>query len=401
MVRKDHRQSRPTLEAYLTGAISRSQLLKATGLGLVVAALPGAAAAEGSTPTGSLSFPTVPQVSGTYQPENLQDILNTLLTFEHFVVTYFSGVIAKASTLGLSALVKTSLQAVLAEEQYHADFLTGLGAQSVTDTYTIPPATMASEGAVLKTMELGETIGIASYLTALREFAQLGQPLLAQYAYQIGATEAEHRVLARGILAAGNDQASIPPANKAFETDLFLYLRDVSRLFQTLGFIGGTGTPSSYPGRAAALALAGTVTSSVIQKTPNTVTQSVGPTADFTASRGETFTTTMTGAAETPPGDPTGRGTARITLDPDHGQISFELRVSGIDLPALAAHIHKAPAGVEGPVVVPLVAPTYGVSSGTVSADPAIIRDIEANPDTYYVNVHNTPYPGGAVRGQL
>ena len=112
-----------------------------------------------------------------------------------------------------------------------------------------------------------------------------------------------------------------------------------------------------------------------------------------------TFTVSMTGAEEVPiPGDPDGFGTARFQINTDRNQICFVLVVSGI-APASAAHIHVARRGEPGPVVVPLPAPTNGRSSGcVVDADADAIV---ANPAAYYVNVHNSPFPGGAVRGQL
>ena len=113
------------------------------------------------------------------------------------------------------------------------------------------------------------------------------------------------------------------------------------------------------------------------------------------------LTTTMTGAAEVPgPGDPDGSGTAVLRLNRGRGEICYELTVSGI-VPATAAHIHVAPAGVAGPVVVPLVPPTSGSSSACATVDRELIKAIAQNPENYYVNVHNAEYPAGAVRGQL
>jgi len=66
-----------------------------------------------------------------------------------------------------------------------------------------------------------------------------------------------------------------------------------------------------------------------------------------------------------------------------------------------AAHIHEAPAGAPGPVVVTLAPPTSGESSGCVSADRELIVEILRDPAAYYVNVHNAEFPAGAVRGQL
>ena len=111
--------------------------------------------------------------------------------------------------------------------------------------------------------------------------------------------------------------------------------------------------------------------------------------------------TTLTGAEEVPPADPDGTGSASITLNVGQSSVCWELSVSNI-APAFAAHIHAAPAGVNGPIVVPLSPPTSGSSSGcTENVDPALIQAIIDRPEQYYVNVHNADFPGGAVRGQL
>ena len=121
------------------------------------------------------------------------------------------------------------------------------------------------------------------------------------------------------------------------------------------------------------------------------------------ADGGRKFMITLTGAEEAPgPGDPDGSGTAFLSLNPGQGEVCFELSVSGIALPATGAHIHVAPAGSPGPVVVPLTPPdASGASSGCVSASRDLIIAIIQNPDAYYVNVHTTKFPPGAVRGQL
>jgi hypothetical protein len=116
---------------------------------------------------------------------------------------------------------------------------------------------------------------------------------------------------------------------------------------------------------------------------------------------GRPLSTTMTGGEEVPgPGDPDGSGEAFITLNHGSGEVCFQITVSDI-APATAAHIHEAPAGVAGGVVVGLTPPTGGSSSGCVSADRDLIKDIIQNPAEYYVNVHNADFPAGAVRGQL
>jgi len=116
---------------------------------------------------------------------------------------------------------------------------------------------------------------------------------------------------------------------------------------------------------------------------------------------GRPIVVAMSGAEEAPgPGDPDGSGTAAFTLNPGQGEICYWLTVEDI-APATAAHIHRAPAGSPGPVVVPLAAPTDGSSSGCAEVDRDLIKEIMQTPDAFYVNVHNADFPPGAVRGQL
>jgi hypothetical protein len=119
------------------------------------------------------------------------------------------------------------------------------------------------------------------------------------------------------------------------------------------------------------------------------------------AAGGRPLSTVLTGAAEVPgPGDPDGRGTARLTLNQGQGEICYRLTVSGI-APATAAHIHVGSVEEAGPVVVPLAPPTDGSSSACASVDAGLIKAIRQHPENYYVNVHNADFPAGAIRGQL
>ncbi len=110
--------------------------------------------------------------------------------------------------------------------------------------------------------------------------------------------------------------------------------------------------------------------------------------------------TELSGEEEVPgPGDPDGSGSATVIVIPPD-TICYTLTAEGIE-PATAAHIHQAPPGEAGPVVLPLEAPTSGVSGGCTEADPELVSNLQENPDEYYVNVHNEEYPEGAIRGQL
>jgi hypothetical protein len=116
------------------------------------------------------------------------------------------------------------------------------------------------------------------------------------------------------------------------------------------------------------------------------------------------FYAELTGEAEVPgPGDEDGWGAAFVTLDGSTGEVCYDVAVANITLPAAAMHIHIGEADESGGVVVPFpTAPdANGVTMGCIMADVAVVSDIAANPEGYYVNVHTSDFPNGAVRGQL
>ncbi len=132
--------------------------------------------------------------------------------------------------------------------------------------------------------------------------------------------------------------------------------------------------------------------------------------------------TTLSGRAEVEAGatnsglvgDPNGRGEAYVFgIDGDPTTLCYVLTVDKIAT-ATAAHIHEAGAGTNGPVVVNLAAPGDGNAAdcltegepGKFAVDGGgvqltTVAEILANPDDYYINVHNAEFPGGAIRGQL
>lgn len=112
--------------------------------------------------------------------------------------------------------------------------------------------------------------------------------------------------------------------------------------------------------------------------------------------------TTLTGAAEVPgPGDADGAGRADIILDLLEREVCFDLQISGFsDL--TGAHIHRGGINEAGPIEVPLGTPVDGSATGcTEDVELEVILAILRNPSGYYINVHNSEFRAGAVRGQL
>jgi hypothetical protein len=123
----------------------------------------------------------------------------------------------------------------------------------------------------------------------------------------------------------------------------------------------------------------------------------------FTCITGDLF-----GANETPPNfDLPAHGTIDVTVDTISNTVLFTLSFDALSSGATAAHIHQAPAGVAGPVKVPLpLGAAAGQTSATTSGTgvPIVgfnVADIVNNPTGFYVNLHSTLFPGGEIRGQI
>jgi hypothetical protein len=109
-----------------------------------------------------------------------------------------------------------------------------------------------------------------------------------------------------------------------------------------------------------------------------------------------TFVTGLLGSNEVANGDPDGSGTASVTIDPVTGAVNWLFSTANVDTPTLA-HIHRAAAGANGPVVFDFAAQLNG--SGVMSL--SLAAEIAANPAGFYVNIHTAAHPSGAVRGNL
>jgi hypothetical protein len=133
-----------------------------------------------------------------------------------------------------------------------------------------------------------------------------------------------------------------------------------------------------------------------------------------------TATAHLSGSNEVPANDSRATGQAIFQLSRDGQSISYRLIVANIENVTMA-HIHLAPEGANGPVVVwlyPSAPPaqlipgrTNGIlATGTIRTSDLVGQlagqDLDVLLDAFaegnaYVNVHTSQYPPGEVRGQI
>ena len=106
----------------------------------------------------------------------------------------------------------------------------------------------------------------------------------------------------------------------------------------------------------------------------------------------------LTGAQEVPPVTTAATGTANINVTAD-GMVSGSVTTAGVM--STMAHIHMAPAGQNGAVIVPLTKNGdngYMVPAGA-KLTPAQLEAYKMG--SLYVNVHSEAHKGGEIRAQL
>jgi hypothetical protein len=129
----------------------------------------------------------------------------------------------------------------------------------------------------------------------------------------------------------------------------------------------------------------------------------------------EGFSAMLSGGEEVPPVDTAATGVASFTLEGEQS-IKYDVNVTGMDK-VTAAHIHNAPKGENGEVVVTLFkadSPTGQISgslaNGSITASNLeglmqgtpfrdLIKAVERRET--YVNVHTEKNPNGEIRGQI
>ena len=102
-------------------------------------------------------------------------------------------------------------------------------------------------------------------------------------------------------------------------------------------------------------------------------------------------------------GDLDAAGYVVATVDGKAGKVCVtEFKTAGVTGTITLFHIHKAPAGQNGPIVVDFV-PLLPSGIGCVNVtDRRLLNDIKRAPSKFYFNVHSTPdFPAGAIRGQI
>ncbi len=174
-----------------------------------------------------------PLVSAAGDPVKIKRIFTIARTAEQLAITFYTNGLNNADALGLGPEAQGQIQAALVEEQIHQQFFTANGGDSLADTFSFPQGakTFSDLGTFIATQQQLEGVFDSAFLAAVREFAEMGEPRLAQIAAQIACIESEHRAL-------GRDIGSLDPAdNWTYAPVLVAFVEDAPALVTAAGFL--------------------------------------------------------------------------------------------------------------------------------------------------------------------
>lgn len=191
-----------------------------------------------ATAAGAAVAATVPGIASSANADSAMELGTAAVTAEALAVTYLSNLI---STSGHSfpVDVQNVLKAANTAEQDHYVTLSGLGFKPLTTKFWIPNLAFNPKNAA-PIIEYLESVFVNAYLVGTTIFAGAGQADYARYTVEIGAVEAEHRTLARGL------QGKLPD-NLAFTSYTLKTVAEHVAAIEKLGI--GFGKQSSTPGR--------------------------------------------------------------------------------------------------------------------------------------------------------
>jgi hypothetical protein len=119
------------------------------------------------------------------------------------------------------------------------------------------------------------------------------------------------------------------------------------------------------------------------------------------------FSISLDGLQETPPNGSPATGSGTAFFDSTASTLTLSVSFSGLVAPATGAHVHSAPFGVSGPIIIdytPLLLPGIGTTAGSfapvaLAVAPADVSSLLVG--ATYLNIHSVVFPGGEIRGQL
>ena len=120
------------------------------------------------------------------------------------------------------------------------------------------------------------------------------------------------------------------------------------------------------------------------------------------AGQAEYFDARLQGAQQVPPNGSTAMGGAHVLVDKSTDSVFVTGSFAGLSAPAMMAHIHdKGIPGVNGPIAADLI--FSEATSGVLHFADAVAADTiqEMINGLTYINVHDSLYPDGEIRGQI